>query len=182
MSAHYAKNKTKEAKELEEDVKEKKSLFLTAFASTSKGYKFTTVSDNGSKLVTTIDVMHLISTDVYNELNELIAALNLFIEPKSGFYARKFEVKKTDGMQMIYLEGTAPVGRLTADVQLNTFFDYESTKDLKLETEEDRALFAQTESQNKLYRKYEAFSEFFRANFLEYSGLAVSNQLGIFDN
>jgi hypothetical protein len=182
MSAHYAKNKTKEAKELEEDVKEKKVLFFTAFASTSKGYKFTTVSDNGSKLVTTIDLVHLVNTDVYNDLNSLISEINLFIDPKATFHLNKFEVKKTDGMQMIYLEGSAPVGRLTADVKCNTFFDYESTKDLKMETPEDKALFAQTEQQNRVFRKYEAFSEFFRANFLEYSGLAVSSQLSMFDN
>ncbi|MCP1384862.1 hypothetical protein [Runella salmonicolor] len=181
MSGHFS-GKTKEAKELEEDVKEKKVLFLTAFASTSKGYRFTTLSDNGSKIVTTIDMVYLIGTEVYDQLNAFISALNMFIEPKATFHARKFEVKKTDGMQMIYIEGTAPVGVLTADVKVDTFFDYESTKDMLRETPEDKAIFERTEQQNKVYRKFEEFSEFFRGNFLEYSGLAVSNQLGIFDN
>ncbi|WP_428661823.1 hypothetical protein [Runella sp.] len=175
MSGHFSgKGKSKEAKELEEDVKEKKLLFLTAFASTSKGYKFTTLSDNGSKLVTTIDLMHLIGTEVYEELSKLIVDINSFIEPKGTFYAKKFEVKKTDGMQMIYLEGSAPVGLLTADVSLNTFFDYEATKDLKQETDEDKAIFEQMTKRIRFIESMRYSASFSEQNFLSIPGLAAN--------
>lgn len=183
MSGHFSgKGKSKEAKELVEDVKEKKLLFLTAFSKTSKGHKFTTLTDNGSKLITTIDFKYLVNTEVYEKLEGFISELNLFIDSKASFHTLKFEVKKVDQMQMIFIEGTYPVGILTGETKVDTFFDYESTKDLKQETPADKEVFKRTEQQNKLYRKFEEFSEFFKKNFLEYSGLAVSSQLTLFEN
>lgn len=151
-------------------------MFLLGFEETSDSCKFVTSSDRASKIVTELDSFHF--SEGYDRIAQFMSRLRIYVDPEGKFYPKGFTFKTKDKIDILVLRGTAPVGRQTGSVTLETFFFHQDIDDWPRDTIEDNKEYLLYEERNSLVEEYKELSAYVESHFIEWTGL--KSQLEIF--
>lgn len=151
-------------------------MFLLGFEETPDTCRFIARSDRASKITTNLDSFYL--SEGHDKITQFLSRLRLYVDPEGRFYPKGFTFKTKDDIDILSLKGTAPVGRLTATVTLDTFFFHQDIEDWPRDTLEDNKEYLLAEERNCLIEEYEELSKYVESHFIEWAGL--KSQLDIF--
>lgn len=153
-------------------------MFLQGLEKVKDGYKLTTVSDNDTQQTTVIPSYVIYETQGNDVIDRFMDNMRYNVDLAGQFYVRGFSLKDRDGLKVLAMKGSAPVGRVTGQVQIEVFFFFRDTEDMSRETEEENLLYLDALSINKLIKDYEEMSLFVEKHFVNWCGLKT--QLEIF--
>lgn len=149
-------------------------MFLLGFKRTKDGYKFSTLSENGSKINSEIEYL---DEDSYERIHLFLEDLRLYINSEGTFYATDFALKTKDKIQILTVEGRTPIGHVTGLAQVEIIFFHRNVDDWPHDTIEDNRSYLWAVQLNDLVDKYESLSEYVEQNFVHWSGLQSQLEL-----